>query len=92
MRGTQPAKRSRRARSSIVAGTLLAALVLGFAALHLPSTQRLALRLALGRLEQSGIIARADRLDYNLSTLSFHLSGLTLATASATAEPFFAAP
>jgi outer membrane protein assembly factor BamA/autotransporter translocation and assembly factor TamB len=71
--------------------TLLVAVALGFAGLHLPSTRRLALRFALSRLEHTGIVARADRLDYDLSTLHFHLAGLTLATRSATAEPFFAA-
>jgi outer membrane protein assembly factor BamA/autotransporter translocation and assembly factor TamB len=91
MRDAEPAKRSRRVRSSVVAVTLLVVLALGFAGLHLPSARRLALRFALSRLEHTGIIARADRLDYNLSTLNFHLAGLTLATSSATAEPFFAA-
>jgi outer membrane protein assembly factor BamA/autotransporter translocation and assembly factor TamB len=91
MRDAGPPKRSRRVRWSVVAVTLLVALALGFAGLHLPSTRRLALRFALSRFQQSGVIARADRLDYNLSTLNFHLAGLTLATPSSTAEPFFAA-
>ena len=91
MGDSEPEKRSRRVRLIVVSVTLLVAVALGFAGLHLPSTRRLALRFALSRLEYAGIIARADRLDYNLSTLHFHIAGLTLATRSATAEPFFAA-
>ena len=90
---TKPAKRSTRSRWKIVAisaGALAAVLVVGYAALHLPPVRRVALRLALSRLERSGIVARADSLDYNLATFSFHLSNLTLATSS-TAEPFFTA-
>ena len=85
--------RSVRARLGIVAG-ILAALALGYAALHSPAARRLALGLVLRRLERSGIVARADDLDYNLATLRFHLSNLTLATPSATStggEPFFTA-
>ena len=91
---TKPAKRSTRSRWKIVAatvGAVAALLLLGYAALHLPPVRRLALRLAFGRLERSGIVARASGLDYNLATLSFHLSSLTLATPSTEAEPFFSA-
>src|SRR3954462_15312373 len=90
----KPAKRSTRSRWKMVAGAagaLAVLLALAFAALHLPAVRRVALRLALGRLERTGIVARADNLDYNLATLSFHLSNLTLATPSSTSEPFFSA-
>ena len=80
-----------RSRLGIVAGILVAGLALGYAALHLPPARRLALRLILTRLERSGIIARAGGLDYNLATFEFHLKNLTLATPTATADPFFAA-
>jgi len=91
---TKPAKRSTRSRWKIVAvsaGALAAVLVLGYAALHLPPVRRLALRLAFSRLERAGIVAHAGGLDYNLATLRFHLSSLTLATPSSEAEPFFSA-
>ncbi len=83
--------RATLSRAWFAAGALVAAIALGYGALHLPPVRRLALRLALGRLERSGIVARADGLDYNLATLRFHLTNLTLATPASTAEPFFAA-
>ena len=83
--------RSTRSRVWFVAGALVFALALGYTALHLPPARRLALRLALGRLERSGIVARADTLDYNLAAFRFHLSGLTLATSATPSDPFFTA-
>jgi hypothetical protein len=82
-----------RARLGIVAGILAAALALGYAALHSSPPAGWRSISVLRRLERSGIVARADGLDYNLATLRFHLSNLTLATpsGSSTGEPFFTA-
>jgi outer membrane protein assembly factor BamA/autotransporter translocation and assembly factor TamB len=90
MHGTEPAKRSTRARLRIVAGTVAAALALGIGGLHLPSVRRLALRVIVNRLERAGIVARAGQFDYNLATLRFHLSDLVLATQSTADKPFIA--
>ena len=87
-RSVPRARAGRWSRAEPVA--LAVVLALGYAALHLPSVvRRVALRLALGRLERTGIVAHADSLDYNLATLSFHLSNLTLATPSSPSAPFF---
>src|SRR5436190_6810969 len=88
---TKPAKRSTRSWLRIAAGAVAALLALGYATLHLPPVRQLALRQVFGRLERSGIVARAGGLDYNLATLTFHLSSLTLATPSSLSEPFFTA-
>jgi outer membrane protein assembly factor BamA/autotransporter translocation and assembly factor TamB len=89
MNETTPAKRSTHARFGIVAGAVVAAL--GFAALHVPAVRGLALRAILSQLTRSGVVAHADRLDYNLARLRFHLSGVVLATPSTEAEPFLVA-
>jgi hypothetical protein len=49
------------------------------------------LAIITARLVQNGVVARVDGLDYNLFTRTVHLSGVTLATPSAAATPFFSA-
>jgi len=65
--------------------------VLAAVALHTPMVRARALTFLLARLAESGFIARADALDYNVLTRTVRLSGLTLAVPSATDAPFLAA-
>jgi hypothetical protein len=46
-------------------------------------------RLLIARLAPDGIVARADRLDYNFATLDVRLHRVTLATSTALDAPFF---
>jgi outer membrane protein assembly factor BamA/autotransporter translocation and assembly factor TamB len=59
---------------------ILAGLGVLLAALHLPVVRRAGLGMALRRVEAaSGLLARAERLDYNLLGLDFRVRGLVLA-------------
>ena len=49
------------------------------------------LALLISRLARSGIVAHADRLDYNLATLDVRLHRVTLATSTALETPFLTA-
>ena len=71
------------------------ALVIGagliLALLHAPFGQRAVLRFATGLLsDRSGVQLQAERLDYNLLTLDFQLTDLSVAT-SDNQTPFFSA-
>ena len=74
-----------------VAAVIAATAVLAAVGLHTPMVRARALTFLLARLAESGFIARADRLDYNLVTRTVRLSGLTLAVPSAADTPFLAA-
>jgi uncharacterized protein involved in outer membrane biogenesis len=74
-----------------VAAAVAATAVLAAVALHTPMVRARALTFLLARLAQSGFIARADRLDYNILTRTVRLSGLTLSVPSAADTPFLAA-
>jgi hypothetical protein len=74
-----------------VAAVIAATAVLAAVGLHTPMVRARALTFLLARLAESGLIARADRLDYNLLTRTVRLSGLTLAVPSA-ADTRFSPP
>src|SRR5437867_11373510 len=61
------------------------------AALHTAPMRARMLSILLARLSRTGIVARAEQLDYNLLTLDVRLYRVTLAAASAPTEPFFTA-
>jgi outer membrane protein assembly factor BamA/autotransporter translocation and assembly factor TamB len=79
-------------RRWVAAGAAIATLVIvAIAALHSPPVRSRLLAIITARLVQNGVVARVDGLDYNLFTRTVHLSGVTLATPSAAATPFFSA-
>ena len=79
-------------RRWVAAGAAIATLVIvAIAALHSPPVRSRLLAIITARLDQNGVVARVDGLDYNLFTRTVHLSGVTLATPSAAATPFFSA-
>src|SRR5215467_12542848 len=80
--------RSRLVR--VIAGAAAAALI-ALAILHSPPIRERALRYVAARAADAGYVVHADAIDYNLFTLSARLSGLSVATSSAVATPFFAA-
>jgi outer membrane protein assembly factor BamA/autotransporter translocation and assembly factor TamB len=68
--------------------------ILGFislAVLHAPPVRARMLAWIASRFEPSGIVIRADRLDYDLTRLDIRIRGLTLAAAAAPSEPFLRA-
>jgi outer membrane protein assembly factor BamA/autotransporter translocation and assembly factor TamB len=70
------------------------AAILGFVSLALlqaPPVRARILAWVASRLEPSGIVLRADDLQYDLSRLEIRIRGLTLATPTAPAEPFLSA-
>jgi hypothetical protein len=73
-----------------LAGGLVVALVLLTSLLHAPFVRARVPAAALARLQDSGIRASADRLDYNLFALTGGLQGVTL-TAAGSDTPFFSA-
>ena len=50
-----------------------------------------ALALLISRLARAGVVAHADRLDYNLATLDVRLHRVTLATSAVPETPFLTA-
>jgi outer membrane protein assembly factor BamA len=74
-----------------VAAVIAATTVLAAVGLHTPMVRARALTFLLARLAESGFIAHADRLDYDILTRTVRLSGLTLAVPSAADAPFLAA-
>ena len=80
-------------RRSWLAGIAVVALLAlaGFAVLHAPPVRARALDLLISRLAQAGVVAHADRLDYNLATLDVRLHRVTLATPAVPDTPFLAA-
>ena len=74
----------------VVAGGLAVTLALLAGLAHAPFVRARVLVAALALLEDSGIRASADRLDYNLFTLTGGLEAVTL-TAAGSDTPFFAA-
>jgi outer membrane protein assembly factor BamA/autotransporter translocation and assembly factor TamB len=80
--------RSRALR--FLAGAAAAALI-GAALLHAPPVRERVLRYAIAKAAAAGYVIHAEAIDYNLFTLSAHLSGLTVATAGSAAVPFFSA-
>jgi outer membrane protein assembly factor BamA/autotransporter translocation and assembly factor TamB len=73
-----------------VVGVVLVTLA-AFAVLHTPPVRARALDLLIARLAQAGIVARAERLDYNLATFDVRIHRLTLATPASSDTPFAAA-
>lgn len=58
---------------------------------HAPPVRSRVLAFLLARLSRAGIVAHADRLDYNLARLEVHLDRVSLATPAATTTPFLTA-
>ncbi len=84
--------RATRLRPWLAGGVVLALLVvLTLVALHSRPVRAYVLASMLSRLGRAGLVARADRLDYNLSNLDVRVTNLTLAVPAAPSEPFFSA-
>ena len=80
-----------RRRWLVVALALVIGAGLLLAVLHTPPARRSVLAFASGTLDdQYDVQLQAERLDYNLLTLNFELTGLSLATSGAD-TPFFSA-
>lgn len=80
-----------RRRWLVVALALVIGAGLLLAVLHTPPARRSVLAFASGTLDDRyGVQLQAESLDYNLLTLNFELTGLSLAT-SETDTPFFSA-
>src|SRR5215471_6031595 len=73
----------------ILAGVAAASLI-AVAVLHAPPFRARVLRYVTAKAAAAGFVVRAAAIDYNLFTLSAHISGLTVATQGAAATPFFA--
>ena len=73
-----------------IAVVALLALV-GIAVLHTPPVRARVLGLVISRLARTGLVAQADRLDYNLAALVVRLHRVTLATPTARDTPFLTA-
>jgi outer membrane protein assembly factor BamA/autotransporter translocation and assembly factor TamB len=74
--------------------SLGAVAILGFvslAVLHTPPVRKRMLAWVASRLEASGLVFHADRLDYDLTRLDVRLHGLTMATPDTANEPFLRA-
>jgi translocation and assembly module TamA len=74
--------------------SLGAVAILGFvslAVLHTPPVRKRLLARVASRLEASGLVFHADRLDYDLTRLDVRLHGLTMATPGTANEPFLRA-
>ena len=80
--------RSRLVRIIVAAA---AAALIAVAILHSPPFRERVLRYVAAQAAAAGYVVHADAIDYNLFTLSAHLSGLTVATSGAASTPFFAA-
>src|ERR1700704_4801230 len=80
----------RRLWLALTAGVVLLALA-GFAFLHAPPVRARALAFLISRLARAGVVARADSLEYNLTTLDVRLRGVTLATLTVPETPFLTA-
>src|SRR3954468_24425429 len=81
--------RSRRVR--LVAGALAAAAALLAALVHAPPVRSRVLGIVASRIAATGLVVRADALDYNLFTLTVRLSGVSVATPGAAGTPFLTA-
>jgi len=68
-----------------------AAVLIAAAIVHSPPFRQRVLRYVSAKVAATGYVVQAETIDYNLFTLSAHLSGVTIATPSAAATPFFAA-
>src|SRR5262245_37756874 len=71
-------------------GIAVAALALAVIA-HAPFVRSRALRFVIASVADSGFVARADSLDYNLFTRTVRVSNLSLAAPSTADVPFFTA-
>src|SRR5262245_46632533 len=84
-------KRSWQRRVRVAAvGVALAALAL-VVTVHAPFVRARALRLVIASVADSGFVARADSLDYNLFTRTIRLTNLSLAAPATADAPFFTA-
>ncbi len=81
--------RRRRWPARVVAFALAALVVFGV--LHSPPVRAQALEFVVWRLAQLGIVAHADRIDYDLATFDVRLHGVTLATSATLDTPFLTA-
>ena len=65
-------------------GTAIVALaaLIGLAVMHAPPVRARVLALLISRLTRTGIVAHADRLDYNLATLDVRVPRQRLMIAS----------
>src|SRR5262245_19450596 len=79
-----------RRRWLVAAGAVLLALGL-FGLLHAPPVRARVLGLLISRLAQTGIVLRAEGLDYNLARLDIRIRRITLATPKTPDVPFLAA-
>ena len=80
-----------RRRIAIIGGGVVALALLAVVAIHSPPVRARVLRVLVSRLAESGYVVNAAGIDYNLATLTVHLSAVTLATSRAPSKPFFAA-
>ena len=78
-------------RVALIAGVIVAIAIATFGLLHAPLVRTWALAEIASRLERTGLVVGAGRLDYNLATLTVHLHDVTIATAAAPSLPFFSA-
>ena len=80
----------RRPWLTALGGVAILGLVM-LAVLHAPPVRARMLAWIAARLEPTGLVFHAERLDYSLARLEVRLHGLKLATSSTPAEPFLTA-
>ena len=90
MLGMPPSAPRRRRWLAPIAVVVLVALA-GIAVFHAPPVRARALAMLISRLARAGVVARADRLDYNLATLDVRLHRVTLAATAVPDTPFLIA-
>ena len=81
----------RSGRVRLIVGALAAAAALLVALVHAPPVRSRVLAIVASRIAASGLVVRADALDYNLFTRTVRLSGVSVATPGAAGTPFLTA-
>src|SRR5262249_21876129 len=78
-------------RVGVAAVAIVAIAVIGLAIVHARFVPTRALAMVRARIADTGYLVNAETLDYNLLTLTVRLTGISVATPTAAASPFFTA-